>query len=154
MGTHTILRVYLENGGEFLRYNNGDLSMVDKDEATIFYLFEHCFPADMRISYDLRLSPESEHSLMSTTTPTKNAQVNLSEHNNDTDVSLFIKDHLNEQAGIKAISIFSENHTGGDEFKHYACDNYGGGRVIWWNLDNTVLERKVKPNQVFNLFFT
>ena len=153
-GTHTMLRIYLENGGDFLKYDNGDLRMTDKEDATIFYLLEHCSPADMRISYDLRLSPESEHSLISITAPTKNTQVNLSERNNDSDVYLFIKYHLNEQAGIKAISIFSENHTGGDEFKHYACDNYGGGRVVWWNLDTSDTGRTAKPNQIFNLVFT
>jgi len=50
-GTHTVLRVYLENNGKFMYLNEDNtLSMVDRQDATLFYLNQHVYVADMRVS--------------------------------------------------------------------------------------------------------
>lgn len=157
-GSHTVLRVYLENGGRFMCLNDDKtLSMVDREYATQFYLNQHVYIADMRVTYEIIPALEASYderfqafgeirkSYTSYIESNKTNQVDISKYN------LTFQEHLNEHNTLESISISVKvNDT------VWAMDNYGDGRVVWWNMDKNreTDQLTAKTNQKFKLIFT
>lgn len=157
-GSHTVLRVYLENSGKFMCLNEDNtLTMVALGHATQFYLNQHVYIADMRVNYELIPSLEASNDEQykaygdfkkgnsSCITSNNNSQQDIPKYN------LNFKEHLNEHAALESITIYVKVNEA-----YWALDNYGDGRVVWWNMDKNreTDELTAKPNQKFKLIFT
>ena len=156
-GTHTILRVYLENNGKYISLNEDNtLSMVDRKNATLFYLNQHVYVADMRVSYEMLPNMNSKYEDMYKAygdIKKGNPSFLKSDNTNETDsdtYTLCFKENINKDGDIESISIYINV----DE-NIWALDNYGDGRVVWWNMKEDVNSSSLtpKPNQQFKLIF-
>ena len=130
--------------------------MVERENATEFYLNQHVYPDVMRVSYEL--IPEAQSSNQSIYKAhgdiiTKGNTciidsgvdcINTNSHD------LYFREHFNENGALESICIYI------DDGKIMAMDNYGDGRVVWWNMEKNAETGSLTPksNQKFKLIFT
>jgi len=152
-GTHTVLRVYLENDGQYMSLNEDNtLSMVDRQDATLFYLNQHVSVANMRVSYEILPNMDAKYDELykSYGDIKKGNQSFLKSDNSNETYTLHFKEHLNKDVVVESISIYV-NVDG----NYWSLDNYGDGRVVWWNMEKNADTGSLtpKPNQKFKLIF-
>jgi hypothetical protein len=144
------------NGRHYLSHNPNDntLQMVDsKEKATLFYLNETCSPVDQRLFYRVVRDADNdniEYKFLGT--PEKGKQITMVLCSSKEDSNFHIKYHFNDGGDLDSVSFLSESND-----SIYAFDNYGDGRVVWWNTElikGWGVQVQTKANQNFKVIFT
>ena len=133
------------------------LSMVDRENATQFYLNQHVYIADMKVNYELipylKASYDESYKAYSEISKGKVCLLisNSQDHQDCSKYKLIFTEHLNKHATLESITMYVKV-----DDNCWALDNYGDGRVVWWNMDKNIEngEPIAKPNQKFKLIFT
>jgi hypothetical protein len=155
-GTCETSQVLFMNGGRYLRHNLNDntLQMVDsKENATTFYLNESCSPADQRLSYRLVRDANNdsiEYKFLGKPEIAKQITMVLCSPKENS--NFHIKYDFNDEGNLDSVSFLSESND-----SIYAFDNYGDGRVVWWNTElikGWGVQVQTKENQKFKVIFT
>ena len=108
-GTHSVLRVYLENNGKYMCLNTDNtLSMVDRENATQFYLNQHVYIADMKVNYELipslKASYDKSYKAYSEISKGKVCLLisNSQDHQDCSTYKLIFTEHLNKHATLES----------------------------------------------------
>ena len=150
--------VYLQNGGKYLRRNDdGTLTMVDFiSDATSFYIYEYCSPSSQRMHFHLLNNKDDINGSFHVDNKiTKNRKIVLKQNVEGKSYTNFsIIYDFDENYELDKVSFIMED-TGYKDSTHklYAFDNYGDGRVVWWetNGQDKYYEIKTKDNQQFKV---
>lgn len=157
-GTRVTSRVLFMNNGSYLKHNLTDnsLEMVNsKWDATEFYVTENCSPADQRLSYDLVRDDTNDFIVYKNLgTPEKGNKVTLVLCGPKDIPNFRIKHHFNDDGEVNSVSFVTETKN-----TIYAIDNFGEGKIVWWNLTPPDPNKgkydgvKNKPNQIFKIVY-
>ena len=149
---------YLQNGGKYLRRNDdGTLTMVNSiADATWFYIYHYCSPADQRMHFHLLNNKDDINGSFHVDNKiTKNGKIVLKQNlKGKSHTNFYIKYYFDEKYELDKVSFIMED-TGYKDSTHklYAFDNYGDGRVVWWetNERDKYYSIKTKDNQKFKV---
>ena len=148
----TIFKVYFENNNLFIKLNtDSTLSMVKSKENASEFLIEKCSPTS-GLRYKL-IKKEGNNTLeFITGMPKKGTPVKLLLGYGPQ--NFWLKYYLNNKSELEKVAFLDffgmvYNHT------VYGFDNYGDGRVIWWDNDTGayIRDSTVKENQLFNVIY-
>ena len=154
-----IHKAYLKNNGRYLRRNSdGTLIMVDKKDATWFYIYEYCSSADQRIHFHVLNNKDDINGSFNVNDKiNEREQIILNENDANKNITNFwIKYYLHKTTYELDKVSFVMQDTGYKDSngKYYAFDNFGDGRVVWFETNgvkNGSLE--TKENQQFKVIY-
>ena len=155
-----IYPVYFENNRQFMKMDtNNNLKMVNsKNNATKFILEDYCDSDAMRQTYNIILGINDNTQYCFDGDFNFKDQIKLRPSKKHESSNFYIKGYYDDKYELEKVAfLFFDEKDKSSTDKYYAFDNYGDGRVVWYNTgpvtENEYYSKiiEIKDNQYFNV---